>query len=176
MGYTTEFEGYIEVNSPLSEEECLYLEKFSNTRRIVRRQSAYYVGGGGLAGQAREDDIIDYNMPPEEQPGLWCQWVPNRFGNKIEWDGGEKFYNSVEWMEYIIDHFFGDDPLAKSELPFLQSHKLNGEILAQGEDIDDRWRLIVKDNVVSREEHPHIGAKIECPNCECHFYFDVKSA
>lgn len=55
-------------------------------------------------------------------------------------------------MVYLIQHFIGTNPQAKSELPFLQGHTLNGTISAQGEDPDDMWLLHVKDNTVSVED------------------------
>jgi len=62
-------------------------------------------------------------------------------------------------MQYLIEHFVGENPVAKltypEEFAFLQSHRLNGEILAQGEDSQDRWTLIVTDNeVTTRDEEP----------------------
>jgi hypothetical protein len=148
MGYTTEFFGHINVEPPLSQDEIAYLKKFNATRRIDCKQGPYYVDRGGFHGQEDGPDVIDYNSPPEGQPGLWCHWVPTADGTGIEWDEGEKFCDAAEWMKYLIDHFCGEAPLAKSQLPFLNSHCLNGEIEAQGEDCDDRWKLIVKDNEV----------------------------
>jgi hypothetical protein len=51
-------------------------------------------------------------------------------------------------MEYLMDHFIGETPVAKTELPFLTGHICNGNIFAQGEDRDDRWKLVVKNNQV----------------------------
>jgi hypothetical protein len=147
MGYTTEFSGQVKVDPPLSPEEVTYLKKFNRTRRMNRKNGPYYVDSTGDFGQAHEADVIDYNRPPQGQPGLWCQWTPTENGQFIEWDGGEKFYNAAEWMTYIIDHFI--KPKAKSKLPFLKGHTCNGEIEAQGEDANDRWKLVVTDNKVS---------------------------
>jgi len=72
-----------------------------------------------------------------EFPGIWCQWVPTEDGAELVWDGGEKFYNAAAWMKYLVDTFLSG------------THVLNGEIDAQGEDPEDRWRLYVVDNVVS---------------------------
>lgn len=166
MGYTTDFWGSVAVEPPLNEKEIKYLTKFAETRRMEREKGPYFVGGTGDFGQGRDPDIIDSNRPPEGQPGLWCQWVPavnetDELGdpvsaNAIEWDGGEKFYYAPEWMQYIIDHFIGSDPIAKQVDPekfsFLQGHKVNGVIDAQGEDPDDRWRLVVEDNIVSEQQ------------------------
>ncbi len=153
MGYTTEFEGKIAVEPPLSAEEIAYLKLFANTRRMDRTLGPYFVEGSGFHGQGDDSDILNSNKPPEGQPGLWCQWEPSEDGTAIEWDGSEKFYNSEQWMKYLIDHFLKPNCLAKSELPFLQAnHVLNGVIGAQGEEDDDVWRLVVEDNRVFRED------------------------
>lgn len=77
--------------------------------------------------------------------------MPTEDGAALEWDEGEKFYDSQEWMAYLIDHFLKPGALASSAIPFLQAnHVLNGTIKAQGEDMGDRWKLVVTNNVVTR--------------------------
>lgn len=149
MGYQTEFEGQINVVPPLSPAEIGFLNKFAETRRMNRTAGPYFVDGGGIYGQGNDADVIDYNSPPAGQPGLWCKWAPTEDGSAIAWNEHEKFYDSEEWMRYLIDHFLKPGHIA--DLPFLGEHTLNGTILAQGEDINDRWRLHVVDNKVSRE-------------------------
>jgi hypothetical protein len=166
MGYTTEFNGWVKVEPPLSEKEVQYLKKFNKTRRMRRTNGPYYVGGSGFMGQGKDYDVIDYNNPPTGQPGLWCQWVPTDDGTAIKWDGREKFYDPVEWMEYLINHFIGSTPIAPletNELHFFRSHVLNGEIEAQGEDSDDRWKLVVKNNVVTVQSGRFIYDGIQTP-------------
>jgi hypothetical protein len=99
---------------------------------------AYFVGGGKNFGQQHDQSIIDYNGPPEGQPGLWCQWVPTKDGKGIEWNGAEKFYEYVEWLEYIIEHFL-----------ISWGYTLNGEVEWCGENRDDIGKIIVTDNEVS---------------------------
>jgi hypothetical protein len=126
-------------------------------------EGEYFVGGTGHAGQDRDDSIINYNESPgiviksndedfgtywsrrtkqiEDglcQPGLWCQWTTNEEGTCLEWDGGEKFYNYVEWLKYLINHFFEKWGV-----------KLNGEITWEGEESEDMGKIIVVDNVVT---------------------------
>jgi len=158
MGYTTEFKGKIEIAPALPAELVKYINQFGDTRRMKRNSELlkkkfngefgfnggygtdgeYFVGGGGFAGQAQDETIQEYNYPPSTQPGLWCQWVVSDDGNFIEWDGSEKFYESAEWMKYIINNFIKD------------GHVCNGKIEAQGEDPSDRWKLIVENNVVKK--------------------------
>lgn len=146
MGYTTDFYGQITIHPPLNKEEIEYLEKFNMTRRMDRTEGPYFVDGTGMAGQGQDPDIIDFNRPDPSQPGLWCGWTVTE--DTIEWDGGENFYHSAEWMKYIIDHFLGQEPAAKDDLPFLQGHICNGKIEAQGEDSSNKWLLTVTDNIV----------------------------
>lgn len=69
------------------------------------------------------------------------------------WNEVEKFYDSEEWMKYLIEHFLKPGALAVEHLPFLQAnHTLNGTITAQGEELDDRWLLVVRNNEVNRTE------------------------
>lgn len=157
MGYTTDFDGQFTLDRPLEVKHKNYLEAFSNSRRMkrdselvkdlpdpVRELSGlpclpeYYVGGAKENhGQTRTADIIEYNYPPDGQPGLWCQWVPTEDGTGIKWDGGEKFYEYVEWLKYIIEHFLK---------PW--GYVMNGVVSWEGEDSGDTGDIKVTDNEV----------------------------
>lgn len=144
MGYTTDFNGEFEVTPKLDEETRVFLQKLSNTRRMKRMlpeeygiDGEFFVDGKGHAGQDRDDSILNYNEPPRTQPSLWCQWEPNEDGTAIRWDGGEKFYNYVEWIKYIINKVL--EP---------RGYKLNGEVEWYGEDSEDMGKInIVNNNV-----------------------------
>jgi hypothetical protein len=160
MGYTTTFDGTINVTPAVTEDLMEYINKFSETRRMKRNveilkelygyknsfegnygvDGEYFVGGGGFAGQERDRSVKDFNEPPATQPGLWCQWIINEDG-EIEWDQGEKFYNAGDWMIYIIDNFLAP-----------KGYICNGEIFARGEEDDDIWKIVVKDNKVTTVE------------------------
>ena len=75
------------------------------------------------------------------QPGLWCQWELDTTGTELKWDGGEKFYNYIEWLEYLIKHFFAPWGI-----------KLNGKIRWNGEDSYDVGLITVKNNLVTYKE------------------------
>lgn len=183
MGYTTDFEGSLSFDRPLTKEHADYLRAFAETRRMKRdaakaellpdairiaaglpigTDGAFFVGSAGFRGQDRDVSVIDYNTPPgqsdyrdkdfnevwnenerrakhgECQPGLWCQWTVSEDNTKLEWDGGEKFYHYIEWLNYIINNFTA---------PW--GYKLNGEISWVGEDDqNDRGKIVVVDNDV----------------------------
>jgi hypothetical protein len=106
--------------------------------------------GTGMAGQdggcfdnGKDNSVVEYNLAPRlaGQPSLWCQWNPSDDGTQIEWDGSEKFYNYVEWIEYLINTFLK---------PW--GYKVNGSVVWQGEDTGDVGVIEVKDNVVTKHE------------------------
>lgn len=146
MGYTTDFSGAFQLNKPLTVKDFTFLQKLNETRRMARNvdeskygvEGEFYVDGGGVYGQAQEANIIDFNRPPRTQPGLWCQWTPNEDGTAIEWDGGEKFYNYVEWIKYLIEKILAP-----------RGYVLNGEVNWYGEDSYDVGVICIKDNVVT---------------------------
>jgi len=190
MGYTTDFEGRLEFDKPLTTEQREYINLLSSTRRMKRdvgklmklykgefgnpfalprtpetiygHDGEYFAKDDGNSGQTEDESIIDYNCPPGQQkydstadfsarweenkrltlegkcqPGLWCQWVIDSDGYALQWDGNEKFYNYIEWLKYLINHFF--EPWGV---------KLNGVIEWEGEDSNDKGKIIVNDNVV----------------------------
>ena len=161
MGYTTDFSGSVAVEPPLNAAEIAFLTEFAETRRMHRRNGPLYAQNDGDFGQSDPGDVIDGNRPHPDQPGLWCQWVPVDDGHAIEWDGGEKFYESAAWMKYIVEkllapsarryidaHLSDDIRLAA----FTCDHVVNGRIEAQGEDSSDQWVLIVENNIVKVAE------------------------
>lgn len=153
MGYTTAFQGRIQIDPPLSAAEIDYLSRFSGTRRMDRALGPYHVDGQGFHGQAHEGDIRNYNSPPPCQPGLWCQWIPTEDGSALEWDGGEKFYSAPEWMAYLRTHFISlgaSSILDPGSAPScFTRHRMSGEIFAVGEDsTQDLYRLSVSDEGV----------------------------
>lgn len=167
MGYSTDFYGSLKFNKPVAPWLVEYVNKFSNTRRMKRdpekikaqfpnwgelcfngdlgEEGEYFIGGVGSFGQDADTSVLDHNRPAKTQPGLWCQWIINEKENCLEWDGGEKFYNYEEWLEYLIDNFFA--PLG---------YVLNGDIEWQGEDSDDCGTIHVEDNFISTEMGMHI--------------------
>jgi len=159
MGYHTEFEGSFNLSHPLTKEHKDYLNKFNMTRRFKRhadksaifpdpiREAVHlpigedgcnYVGDNSFMGQSTDESVCAYNEPPSSQPNIWCQWTPNQDGTSIEWDGGEKFYSYIEWIEYLIVNFLK---------PW--GYTLNGVVSWRGENFQDVGDIIVTDNIVT---------------------------
>lgn len=117
MGYTTDFNGALKFSRTLTVKEKKVLDDFNEERH-----------GGNTE-------------PFAGFPGFWCQWRPTDDGEYLEWDGGEKFYDYVAWLNYLIANFV--EPWGLT---------LNGSIEWQGEESDDLGRIDVNNNVVTTKQ------------------------
>lgn len=152
MGYDTTFEGGLYFDRALAPEHRAYLEAFSRTRRVRRNsnraaalpdpvrsaaglpvgiQGAYFVGGAGEWGELDDESVLDGDKPPVGQPGLGCDWVPDPSGVMLQWNGAEKFYAYIDWLEYLLEHFIA---------PW--GYRLeHGRVYWQGQQYEDRGFL-----------------------------------
>ena len=158
MGYNTDFYGAIKINRPVDNLTIKWLNGLCSTRRMKRcvkklamrlgiseeecinkygQDAKHYFEMGPNSGQTHSDDIINYNHPPADQPGLWCNWGLGEDMESIVWTGAEKFYEYIAWMGYIV-----------TELEE-RGYIMNGEIRWEGEDPDDKGILMVNNNAVS---------------------------
>ena len=145
----------------LKPEHAAYLSRFCQTRRMRRdpkkakrladpvreavglplgTEAGYFTGGRYNWPNDRDASILDYNTPPRGQPGLWCKWTPNKIGTAIHWSGAEKFYDYVEWLEYLLQHFL---------VPW--DYVLNGAVHWVGENDSDRGTITICHNRVTAE-------------------------
>lgn len=160
MGYHTDLNGKFEIDPPLDRDQVAYLQKFSQTRRVKRDESKlknvvdplreavglpigedgeFYVGGKAWFEIDSEPDptVAKPNGVPGNQPGLHCHWMPSGDGSFLAWDGMERFYSYVEWLEYLVNKFF-----------IRWGRKLNGRVRWQGEASGDFGTIVIDDNKV----------------------------
>lgn len=161
MGYTTEFRGKFKTDKPVDEDTYNLINGLATTRRMKRnpeelakrigkttedviklygKECQLWVNDKENFGSNKTPDVVDYNNPPNDQPGLWCQWEMRDDHQTIVWDEGEKFYNYVEWIRYIITNILKP-----------KGYILNGEIDWRGEDFYDQGTIIVENNEVKKQ-------------------------
>lgn len=169
MGYTTEFQGHIEIHPPLPIPLVQYINQMADTRRMKRNLPAhfgvdgeFYVGAGGMRGQDRSADIVEYNLPPSTQPSLWLQWNISPDGSKLVWDGGEKFYEYVPWLAYLYKQIIA---------PF--GHRMSGVIKWRGEEFDDVGKIVVDQQYITADGY--MGAYDCTPDANPRFIECLKS-
>lgn len=110
MGYTTTFSGVFYFDKALTPQTIEKLKKLE-----------------GMDGRDFDDD----------RPQGYCQWNLTKDLKGLTWDGAERFYNYIEWLEWIIKRI-----LRPSKI------ELNGAVEYQGEYIGDCGAIIVKANQV----------------------------
>lgn len=109
MGYTTNFAGRLSFDKELTNEQTETINNFN---------------------EERHEPTVN-----QDYPGYWCQWAI--VDGHLEWDGGEKFYDYVEWLQYLIKNYFDSWGV-----------KLNGQIKWFGEENDDMGIIEVTDSKV----------------------------
>lgn len=83
----------------------------------------------------------------------------------IEWDDEtEKNSGMVEHVNLIIREM-------KKEYP---DFELTGELLAQGEDMEDRWKLIIENGIAIEKRIEIKGKKVKCPHCDEYFTIEIE--
>jgi hypothetical protein len=153
MGFTTDFIGHIDIAPSLNDDELDYLAAFSASRRYRREGGAYTVPGNPAADRDLDVRTDDYNVPAAGQPGLWCQWVPCWDGCCMAFDGGEKFYEPVPWLRYLVSHFLKPGATASRSTDeqfsgFTFDHVLEGMVVGCRRDNKELYAIIVARNRV----------------------------
>ena len=151
IGYSTEFEGEFRVNKKVDKKTYDLLVGLATTRRMKRAgldpeiygiEGEFYVEEDNDTPESRytpkQGKIVDVNEPPKTQPGLWCQWEIQGDKQTIEWDGGEKFHNYIEWIKYIVSRILKP-----------KGYVLNGAVRWRGDDFGDVGSIFVKDNEIT---------------------------
>jgi len=105
MGYTTDFDGVLTFDKPLTAAQVKYIQDFNNSRRMKRdaakaalltdkvreavglpigEDAAYYVGSAedGQMGQKNDNSVLDYNSPAGQlgydDAGFSDRWAENK--------------------------------------------------------------------------------------------------
>lgn len=113
MGYNTDFDGSFKLNKRIEPMHQKILDNYASD---------------------------DSRGADPQAPDSYCQWVVSSDGMSIEWDGGEKFYEYVEWITYLVDNLIK---------PW--GYVLNGEVAWDGEERGDIGTIVIKDNEVAIE-------------------------
>lgn len=87
--------------------------------------------------------------------------ITKEFGG-IEWNGSEKTYGMVEVVNW----------LTKQMQKVCPNFVLVGQLIAQGEDLEDRWVLNMENGVAVRRDVVITGKIVTCPHCEESFILE----
>src|SRR4051794_27930055 len=119
MGYDTTFFGTFRLTPALSPQHKSELDQLA--------EDEHFGAEDGTPTRERRSG----------RPCIYCQWRPTDDGERIAWDGGEKFYGWLEWLEYLVNNRL--KPLG---------YTMNGEVRWQGEDPQDAGVIHVRENQI----------------------------
>lgn len=89
---------------------------------------------------------------PAEMPNPYCHWIIDS-NDRLVWDGHEEFSDCMEWLQYLIDHFFQPDGLSiNGEVICYDNENMNGSFIIADHNIlttvpfqlcrkDDHWTI-----------------------------------
>ena len=163
MSYNMELIGTLNIDPPLSKEEVKYINRFNITRHMLTTKGPYTVDTEYVDYITKPipEHIINFNEYASGHPkSYWCNWFVSDDGTQLGWDGRPNFLLFKEWLDYLITHFLGKDPIAARVEPeqfsFLSGdHILNGVIKVYPETtdseelIENTYILLVKNNKAS---------------------------
>ncbi|GAQ90811.1 hypothetical protein KFL_006880030 [Klebsormidium nitens] len=149
MGYDTRFTGRFALSRPLTAEESAILAAvhdhcheddlelpyaFLQKRTVTIEREVIgplYVG-----------ESLHYLT--EKFPSFYCQWTLSGNKRSLVWDKGEKFYNYVGWLEYLLSNFFA-----------VRGVQLSGTVKWKGANRGDRGSITVEGNrIIVKMTHP----------------------
>ena len=111
-------------------------------------QGEYYVPINEPNEKDNYDDksIVDFDNPPDTQPGLWCPWVlggertfeglENAIIEWGQWEQEMSGYEDFKWMKYMIDKFLK-----------VKGYVCNGIISGIGENDTGHFIIAIENNI-----------------------------
>jgi hypothetical protein len=108
------------------------------------------------------EDVRDHKNWPM---GYECTFIDLEFTpdfTGLQWDNSEKSHDMEDMLNLIME-------IMQS---YMSGFHFEGEMIAQGEDIDDRYRIVIENDFAVRKEIDMTGKKIKCPLCEGDFYLE----
>jgi hypothetical protein len=164
MGYTTDFIGHFDIYPPLNDAEQAYLTAYARSRREGTEHAPYAVPANPAAEEfpppgrpvaAPSSGVNPRVSALDRPPGIWCGWVPGWCGDCLAYDGIEKFYQPVDWLRYLIEHFLRPGArAATSGLGYFEQftfdHVLDGVVAGSRRDTCELFLIDVLDNEVTK--------------------------
>lgn len=146
MGYSTDFSGVLKIKNDLTASQLRELNRIlnSDTEDLMKEFPEAFRGNNIKAKDA------------------YIQLELNQEFNGIQWDGSEKCYYMTEVVNVVIE-------CMKKTVP---DFELEGSLLAQGEEPEDRWNLVIDEGVAKKIDTPPQGKKITCPCCGEKFFYE----
>jgi hypothetical protein len=140
-----------------------YSTRFTGELRFKEELTARQVAA---LTQMFAEDCRDH--PEWEAPGLY--YVDLEFNEDftaLRWNGAEKTYDLHLIVNVVIAQM-------RKRWP---GFALDGTLIAQGEDIEDRWALVIgEDGLAQKQPIALTGTRVTCPHCNRQFVMQQPGA
>jgi len=120
MGYAVYYSGEVEVTPSLTEDDARTIRAFVNLEPTDETRPLF-----AAIAESSEPDL----------PGYGSLLTVSEERDAILPEEGESRHGVRMWLKLLIEHFLGP-----------RGYVLNGEVEWDGEDLEDRGRLFIKDN------------------------------
>lgn len=136
-----------------------YIGKIKFTQELIAKQIAFL-------SEIMGEDIRDY----PEWNKFWTRKTEPHYYIAVEftkefdgliWDGSEKVNDMDNILQFIIN-------IMRSKWP---EFGLDGSIVAQGENFNDRYTITINGNTVEKIPMIVTGTAVKCPECGYKFVF-----
>lgn len=124
---------------------CLKFKKEISIKELIRIQQI-------LGEEIDKKDAAEFKT---DNHFIYVDLSINTDYDGIEWDGSEKSYYFEEQVNFVIQYM-------RKEFP---DFGLTGEIMAQGEEIGDVWKLYIGDDGFAHKKELKVDGLVECPDC-----------
>ena len=177
MGYSTDFEGGLTINKPLTKKQTEYINRLASTRRMKRdvnklmelyggkhgnpfaknkkdpaevygHEGEFFARDDGQMGQGDDGSVIDHNCPPGQKGFAQGEVEKGQPGLWCQWTISE---DGTELFWDGGEKFYNYTAWLKyliSRFFNPWGRTLNGELLWYGEDRDDFGKIKVRNNEV----------------------------
>lgn len=143
MGYDTKFKGVLKFTSEATGPQLAMLAK--------------------ILGEDTREHPEWQRLTPDGQALTYVDLILAEDYSGLQWDySTEKTYNLPDIVNLVIAYMHTKYP----------QFGLEGQLAAQGEELDDRWALVMVDGVATQQEVAIVGKIVICPHCEEKFMLE----
>jgi hypothetical protein len=156
MGYCTTFKGKLSFKHEATAKQLAELNKYLGADR---RDLGY---GPKIGVESDAQRRAFYQDGKYGQYWYHIDLALTEDYSGLEWSGADKTYDLEHIVNWLTDKM-------REQWP---DFELEGRLQAQGEDMEDRWELVMEEGRAVKRELIVVGQRITCPHCEEDFILE----
>lgn len=142
MGYQTDFIGYLQIEPPLGERECSFINRISGSPFLQDSE-------GGLRVAGEDDELLRELM--RQAPRGWSNWTVCPQGCCLSYDGLDKANHMVPWLKFLMATFLVPGAAAAGIRGLTCDHVVTGMVVGSRRDTRELYAITARDNEIEVE-------------------------